>query len=91
MKYSVKKIVKNGSEIAQSVWISVERESKETKDALPIVNKMLSGKQVSKSEIVFLKAQSITYRDAGEKNSDLVALSDFCQVLFGLNEFVYVE
>ena len=37
----------------------------------------------------FLATQTETYAAAGKPNASAVALADFCQVLFGLNEFVY--
>jgi hypothetical protein len=40
----------------------------------------------------FIMAQSAAYRGEGKAaEADLLAWADFCQVLFGLNEFVYVE
>ena len=37
----------------------------------------------------FLATQTQRYAAAGKPNGSAVALADFCQVLFGLNEFVY--
>ena len=39
----------------------------------------------------FLVAQRELYRDAGKKNPRHLALTDFCQVLFSLNEFIYLD
>ncbi len=40
----------------------------------------------------FIAAQGAAYRNEGKAaKADLLAWADFCQVLFGLNEFVYVE
>jgi len=39
----------------------------------------------------FLKAQLAAYQTAGKTNAHELALADLCQVLLGLNEFVYVE
>jgi mono/diheme cytochrome c family protein len=39
----------------------------------------------------FLAAQGKRYADEQKPNAKELALADFCQVLFGLNEFVYVE
>lgn len=39
----------------------------------------------------FLAAQEKSYAAAGRANAKQLALADFCQVLFELNEFVYVE
>ena len=43
------------------------------------------------ASIAFLAAQEKSYADSGKSDSRQLALADFCQVLFGLNEFVYVE
>lgn len=39
----------------------------------------------------FLAEQAKSYQADGKANATELALADFCQVLFGLNEFVYVE
>ena len=39
----------------------------------------------------FLNEQSKLYAAEGTADRRLAALADFCQVLFGLNEFVYVD
>ncbi|MEX0713975.1 MAG: DUF1549 and DUF1553 domain-containing protein, partial [Pirellulales bacterium] len=39
----------------------------------------------------FLDEQSASYQVSGKENARRLALADFCQVLLGLNEFVYVE
>jgi hypothetical protein len=39
----------------------------------------------------FIEAQEASYREAKGEDARQLALADFCQVLFGLNEFVYVE
>jgi hypothetical protein len=39
----------------------------------------------------FLARQSALYRDDGKSDPDELALADFCQALFSLNEFIYVE
>jgi hypothetical protein len=41
--------------------------------------------------VAFLAAQEKRYADEQKPNAKQLALADFCQVLFGLNEFVYVE
>jgi hypothetical protein len=59
MKYSLKKIIDNGTQLTQSVITSAERERKETAEALQIINKMLSGNSVTKEEKRFVRAQSM--------------------------------
>jgi mono/diheme cytochrome c family protein len=44
-----------------------------------------------KSTVAFLTAQEESYAAGQRANAPDLALADFCQVLFGLNEFVYVE
>ncbi len=43
------------------------------------------------STLAFLSAQEKSYSASEKANPRELALTDFCQVLFGLNEFVYVE
>jgi hypothetical protein len=44
-----------------------------------------------RSSLGFLAAQKKSYADGDLSNATELALTDLCQVLFGLNEFVYVE
>ena len=39
----------------------------------------------------FLRVQAESYQTAGKANATELALADFCQSLFGLNEFLYVD
>src|SRR5262249_61079837 len=41
--------------------------------------------------VAFVKSQLESYRVAGQKDAKELALTDFCQVLMCLNEFVYVD
>ena len=41
--------------------------------------------------LAFLEQQTASYQTQGQNNAAQLALTDFCQALFGLNEFVYVE
>ena len=41
--------------------------------------------------LAFLEQQAASYQTQGQNNAAQLALTDFCQALFGLNEFVYVE
>ncbi|HLV78685.1 MAG TPA: DUF1553 domain-containing protein, partial [Chthonomonadaceae bacterium] len=43
------------------------------------------------ASLAFLAQQAASYRAAGHADADALAMTDFCQVLLGLNEFVYVE
>jgi len=53
------------------------------------------GRPLTKEEmqdaVAFLDTQSHSYLAEGKPDPHSMALVDFCQVLFGLNEFVYVE
>jgi hypothetical protein len=44
-----------------------------------------------RSSLDFLSAQEKSYAAGDQSTAAELALADFCQVLFGLNEFVYVE
>jgi len=50
--------VKKGVEFAKSTWDAVKRESKETKQAMKILQKMLLGQTVTSNEKQFVKSQS---------------------------------
>jgi hypothetical protein len=41
--------------------------------------------------LAFVPGQAESYRQAGKPNAEELALADFCQALFALNEFVYAE
>jgi hypothetical protein len=41
--------------------------------------------------VAFLEAQEKSYTSSGQADSTKLTLADFCQVLFGLNEFVYID
>ena len=39
----------------------------------------------------FIETQTASYAKNNEKECRTLAMADFCQVLFGLNEFIYVD
>ena len=41
--------------------------------------------------LAFVRGQADSYRTAGQADPLAPALADFCQVLMGLNEFIYIE
>jgi hypothetical protein len=41
--------------------------------------------------LTFLKDQTESYKSAGKDKPEQLALTDFCQALLGLNEFVYID
>lgn len=53
------------------------------------------GREPSESEmseaVKFLKLQTASYKLENRTDAELAALTDFCQILLCLNEFVYVE
>ena len=48
-----------GSEFAKSVWSATKRESRETQEAVRILNMLIKGEVVSDTQKKFLRAQSI--------------------------------
>jgi hypothetical protein len=41
--------------------------------------------------VAFLKEQAASYKASGKDNPQQLALTDFCQALLGLNEFIYID
>jgi hypothetical protein len=41
--------------------------------------------------VVFFAAQRASYETTGNHEAAELAMSDFCQVLFGLSEFIYID
>ena len=41
--------------------------------------------------LAFLQQQAEVHRSASDSNAEQTARVDFCQILFGMNEFVYVD
>ena len=41
--------------------------------------------------VAFVREQQASYQADGKKDARHLALTDFCQVLMDLNEFIYVE
>ena len=39
----------------------------------------------------FINHQKGIYKKSGQSNSESLALTDFCQTLFSLNEFVFID
>ncbi len=70
-------------------------QSRPTEQRVQAAYEIVLSREPSKSEtadaLAFLAAQSAGYRASKEADTDLLARADLCQVLFGLNEFIYVE
>jgi mono/diheme cytochrome c family protein len=47
--------------------------------------------QELRDSVAFIEGQTASYTEEKKPSPKQLALADFCQVLFGLNEFVYVE
>ena len=41
--------------------------------------------------VEFVKRAAESYQSAGKDDAAELALADFCQVLLGLNEFIYID
>lgn len=44
----------------------------------------------SRDSVEFLQSQTASYRESGRDQPEQLALADFAQTLFGLNEFIYI-
>lgn len=55
----IKKSLDKGSEFAHDVWNATKRESRETQEAVRILNIMIKGEAVTDKQKQFLRAQSI--------------------------------
>lgn len=55
----IKKSLDKGSEFAHDVWNATKRESRETQEAVRILNMLIKGEVVSDTQKKFLRAQSI--------------------------------
>ena len=53
------------------------------------------GRQPKEGELAdslaFLKEQTDSYKAAGKGDAHRLAVTDFCQALLGLNEFIYID
>jgi len=64
------------SAVKQAYWLALSRKPDTTE---------------LKDATKFINKQTESYRADGKSKPDELALADFCQVLFGLNEFIYIE
>lgn len=89
----------NGPQVrewAEAFAKRVEADVKNSHDLAPLVARAYAfalGRAPSNDEAreaaAFLDAQTQSYRSEGKLNARFLALADFCQVMFGLNEFAY--
>jgi len=50
---------KKGTELANDVWEATKRESRETKEAVRLVDQLIRGNEISDEQKKFLKAQAV--------------------------------
>ena len=92
-------LLMNGPQVrewAESFAKKILAEKNDARDFSPLVTSAYQralARQPARSELrdaeKFLKTQMQSYSSEKKDNARWLALTDFCQVLFGLNEFVY--
>ena len=55
----IKSALHKGQDAAKSVWTSVKRESRETKEAARLIGELIKGHDVTDAQKEFIKAQSV--------------------------------
>ena len=55
----IKSSLDKGSEFAKTVWFATKRESRETQEAVRILNMLIKGEDVTDTQKKFLRAQSV--------------------------------
>jgi hypothetical protein len=87
----------NGPQVREWAEAFASRLEKETGDDARIVRAygIAIGRPPRPAEAAsaraFVAAQTASYAAEGKPNAAHIALADFAQVLFGLNDFAYVE
>jgi mono/diheme cytochrome c family protein len=80
---------------ADDLALRVGRGEKTPAEAVQAAYVLALGRPPAEEElndaVAFLKEQEESYRKAGKGEPRHRALTDFCQVLLGLNEFVYID
>jgi len=76
--------------------LAVQFEKKtDDNEAINLAYQTVVGREPTESETKsissFMKAQADSYKAAGRNDARKLALADLSQVLFGLNEFIYVN
>ena len=92
-------LLMNGPQVrawAKAFAARLEKETKDANDPAALVHRgylVALGRPPTPDEArdgsTFLNEQQRSYDAEGQKDSRVLALADFCQVLFGLNEFAY--
>ncbi len=86
----------NGQVRETAVALAVQFEKKtDDNEAINLAYQTVVGREPTESETKsissFMKAQADSYKAAGRNDARKLALADLSQVLFGLNEFIYVN
>ncbi|MGY8770404.1 MAG: PSD1 and planctomycete cytochrome C domain-containing protein [Pirellulales bacterium] len=80
---------------AESLATLVSEDSEMLEEQIQNGYLRVTGKYPSTQEtdwaVAFIKSQTESYQIARNKNAQQLALGDFCQVLFGLNDFIYLR
>ena len=86
----------NGQVREAAVALAAQFEKKtDDNEAINLAYQTVVGREPTESEIksisVFMKTQAESYKASGRNDARKLALADLSQVLFGLNEFIYVN
>jgi hypothetical protein len=80
---------------AKSFAQRLEQQAKEPAEAVRLAYRLALGRQPDETEFrdatAFVEAQATSYQEANGTSPRRLALTDFCQVLLSLNEFVYID
>ena len=87
----------NNAQVREAAVALGAKFEKETNDeeAISVAYQTVVGRKPTqvetKSVTAFVGAQAQSYKAAGRNDARKLALADLAQVLFGLNEFIYVN
>ena len=88
----------NGPQVraaAKALAANLQKAASTTDVAVPAAYQAVLGRAPAKEELAkalaFVKVQEAAYQSATRADAVQLALADFCQALFGLNEFIYIE
>ena len=88
----------NGPQVrtaAKALAANLQKTASTTDVAVPAAYQAVLGRAPAKEElakaVAFVKSQEAAYQSATHADAAQLALADFCQALFGLNEFIYIE
>ncbi len=88
----------NGPQVraaAKELATNLQKTARDSDTAVTAAYQSVLGRAPAKEElskaVAFVQAQEAAYKTAGRADAAPLALADFCQALFGLNEFIYIE